>query len=538
MLKFRGHLFLDEATGRCSCCAGDEQTVSVDPTGTGRLRAAFNSTLAIRWRGLRVLARKMIVDQDLLSMGGRGLMQPSNPVVQGGATRTQMFQRWFDYMAQAQVLQGDGSYVREFIQRGYDAGQAFAQSEVGVVTSPVAGDRVETILQLAVVELQGIIEAVSQGAVRAVANGILHAQRPAAIARAVNAAIDRVGVPRSTALVELIVVKAFSEASLDVYASAGVQRVGLVPETLIATPRDARRVTPTGRAGTRSRRGEGPGVRTIQRIKKQEREIAQAAGSLVRVKTAGDKKVCKVCRGIASRGPYRINTARSLIPAHPRCRCVFIPVRSTRDEFDPNQPRDPDGRWAETGSEGGASAPETLSEDEHQALSPDWDRVKGDKVKYPQMQRAILAWNGSEYEDINAELRGGGEWQTGPQQRSIRGLDRAFETLAKPAPRDMTVYRGVTTKHDSDFEPGAIIEDKGFQSTTHHHKIAASFAGDDDPRGVVLHIKIKKGHRVLVPELPDSFDGPGGAEPEILLNRGSRYRVTRREGRNVYATVE
>lgn len=327
MLKFKGHVFLDHATGACSCCVGDEQAVSVDPTGTGKLRAAFNSTLAIKWRGLRVMVRKMLLDQDLLSMSGKGLMQMANPVVQGGATRTQTFQRWFDYIAQAQVLNGDGSFMREFIERGYAAGAKFASEQVGAASSPLAGDRQETIFQLAVVELQGIIEAVSQQAVRAVASGILHGQRPAAIARAVNAAIDRVGISRSTALVELIVVKAFSEATLDTYASAGVRRVGLVPETLIARPRDARRVTPTGRAGTRSRRGEGPGLRTIQRIKKQEREIAQAAGSLVRVKTAGDKKVCKVCRGIAARGPYRINRARQLIPAHPRCRCVFVPVR-------------------------------------------------------------------------------------------------------------------------------------------------------------------------------------------------------------------
>ena len=394
MLKFRGHHFFGDSF--CVCCVADERMISVDPTGTQKLRTAFNSALAIKWRGLRVLARRMIVDQDILSLGAKGLMAIANPAIQGGSTRTQMFQRWFDYTMTNQVI-GDGAFMREYIGRGYEAGQAFADGEIGRRSIlPLAGDRQATLAQLALVELQGIAESVSQGAVRAVANGLLQGKRPASISRDVLAVIDRVGVPRSTALVELIVVKAFSEATLDVYASAGVKRVGLVPETLIASTRDARRVTPTGKAGTRSRRGEGPGIRTIQRIRQHEREVERVAGALVQVKTAGDKRVCQRCRGIAKRGPYRINKARGLIPAHPRCRCVFVPVFSPkqklsdtirklgngkyrlyshsgenlgtfetleaakkherevqffkhRDEFNPNQPRDPDGKWTSGG---------------------------------------------------------------------------------------------------------------------------------------------------------------------------------------------
>jgi hypothetical protein len=325
MLKFRGHTFFDD--GHCVCCVADERVVSIDPTGTNSLRSAFNSQLAIKWRGLRVLVRKMIVEQDILSMGSKGLMAMANPAIQGGASKTQMFQRWFDYAAGGQLLGGDGSFMRGYIEKGYDAGRSFAQGEVGFYSNSLAGDRRDTIFQLAVVELQGIIEAVSQQAVRAVAYGLLHGQRPNTISRAVQSRIDAVGVPRSTSLVELLVVKAFSEGTLDVYESAGVRRVGLVPESLVAKTTDARKVSPTGRFGTRSRTGEAPGERTIQRIKKQERETERAlVGGLVKVQTAGDNRVCKICRGIAKRGPYKINKARTLIPAHPRCRCVFVPV--------------------------------------------------------------------------------------------------------------------------------------------------------------------------------------------------------------------
>lgn len=335
MLAYKGHIFFDGA-GQCGCCVGDARVVSVDPTGTKKLRTAFNSMLAIKWRGMKALTRQVIVQQDLLTMGAKGLMQIANPTVQGGATKTQMFQRWYDYIAQTQVLQGDGSWMREYIRRGYEAGVAFAQAEVGNYVSKLAGDRQETIFQLAVVELQGIIEATSQQAVRAVAFGLLHGQRPNRIARAIADVIDKTGVTRSTALVELIVVKAFGEGTLDTYESAGVRRVGLLPETVLArrTTDARRRITPSGPAGTRSR-GETPGLRTIQRIRKQERELEGAVpGGLVNVETAGDDRVCPVCEKISNRGPYRINKARQLIPAHPRCRCVFIPAKSTNDMVD------------------------------------------------------------------------------------------------------------------------------------------------------------------------------------------------------------
>jgi hypothetical protein len=313
--------------GACGCCVGDARVVSIDPTGTGSIRAAFNSALLIKWRGLRLLVGDMILKQDILTLGSKSMMQIANPAIQNGSTKIQMFQRWFDYTAQRQVLGGDGSWIRDYIRRSYDAGQSFAQTEVGAHYSRFAGDREQAIFQLAVVEIQGIIEAVSQQAVRAVASGLLSGLRPAAIVRSVRDAIDRTGSNRSSALVELITIKAFAEASLDVYEAAGVARVGLLPEQLLGDAK-SKVVKPQG-PGKRSRKTPGgPSQRTIRRIKAHERSI-EALGALIAVRTAGDKKVCLKCKSIAKKGPYKINAARSLIPAHPRCRCVFVPVITT-----------------------------------------------------------------------------------------------------------------------------------------------------------------------------------------------------------------
>jgi len=40
--------------------------------------------------------------------------------------------------------------------------------------------------------------------------------------------------------------------------------------------------------------------------------------------------VCPICQDIEEGNPYSINQARSLIPAHPKCRCAFVPVKDRR----------------------------------------------------------------------------------------------------------------------------------------------------------------------------------------------------------------
>jgi len=46
----------------------------------------------------------------------------------------------------------------------------------------------------------------------------------------------------------------------------------------------------------------------------------------VGIRTAGDDMVCEACQAIADGGPYDLDEARRLIPAHEDCRCVLIPA--------------------------------------------------------------------------------------------------------------------------------------------------------------------------------------------------------------------
>jgi hypothetical protein len=52
----------------------------------------------------------------------------------------------------------------------------------------------------------------------------------------------------------------------------------------------------------------------------------EPAAEEVNVQTAGDDRVCDECDELAADGPYSLDEADDLIPAHPNCRCALVPV--------------------------------------------------------------------------------------------------------------------------------------------------------------------------------------------------------------------
>lgn len=343
-LKYHGHVF--DAKTTCTCCVGDKRVVLVDPTNTGKLRAKFRMMMGQRWNQLRVMTREMLVGRDLLALKSGGLMQVHAPAITGAGSKIDVFQRWFDLALDGAILQKDGSWMRKFLNEGYRSGVSFGQSQAKTtMTHNLSGHREEALQSLARVELQGIMEAVSQQAIRAVSQGLLTNQKPMQVTRAVLNVIETIGRNRSNAMIELLTIRAHAEASLDIYEAAGLKSVGLLPESRAqakvvtdaqAQPKakgkaasktsDARRTGP----GSRSSRTSVPSSRTISRIRAAELRVAKALGENVNVRTAGDDDVCPVCEDISENGPYTISRARSLIPAHPHCRCVFVPAFDAR----------------------------------------------------------------------------------------------------------------------------------------------------------------------------------------------------------------
>lgn len=55
------------------------------------------------------------------------------------------------------------------------------------------------------------------------------------------------------------------------------------------------------------------------------------AQEMVNIVSMGDELVCQICQDLEDEGPYSIEEARSLVPAHPNCRCLVQPYRSRRE---------------------------------------------------------------------------------------------------------------------------------------------------------------------------------------------------------------
>jgi len=286
-----------------------------DPTGTTDIRSRFRVDMARRWLMLRQMISRAIIDDDVLGLGAL-----SPVTITRSVDPVHEFQTWIDQAMLRIVSSGDGSWTQDYLNEAAARARSRAMRLVPAMGPPKHENAQMVVGPLAAVELQGVVEAVSQRAVRAVAEGMLRKHPARKIAAAVNQQVLAVGKVRSEALVEMSVNAAFNHATLDTFKGLGFKRVGIEPEWLppgsrIARVRDADRDEP-------------PGPNVQAEIEAGEERIEGL--EVVEVLTAGDDLVCEECEDISEGGPYDVDEARGLIPAHVNCRCAFVPFFDER----------------------------------------------------------------------------------------------------------------------------------------------------------------------------------------------------------------
>jgi hypothetical protein len=325
-----------------------------DPSQTLDLRQRFMRVMDKRWRNVTKMVTEAVVTADMFGLRSTSAMKLQ--IISMSSGQVQAFQNWIDGALAELILGSDREqWIGEYTRAAYLRGWTAAKSHVGH-DLPLNVDRADILTKLTISELQGVMEAFSQRAVRAFSDGLMHHLPPAKIARTLRKSIASIGIVRSRATVQTMMVSAAAQASLDYYQLAGVSKVGVLPETVPSPARSFR-------------------LRDAKRKKKSK-------ANLVEVITAGDDDVCVVCQDIADGNPYTIAEARSLIPAHPWCRCAFVPLDDARfthgdaetfsefardgdavlidlelvvsDDYDPDEPRNESGEW-ESGGGGGKS---------------------------------------------------------------------------------------------------------------------------------------------------------------------------------------
>lgn len=262
----------------------------------------------MRWQTVARMVRDQIQNNDLLGLRPGSMVAGLQPNV---AERAQTFNTYFRTLAEDTVRVD----ARRGLQNARSLGIAMAHQYIGD-TTPVSDDKTALLTAKFADETTGVVAAVVQQVQRAVTVALLDGEkRSSVILNKIRDRITKVGVVRSALVVEDVVMLAFTAGMLDVYEAAGVEQVGVIPETRDAMTYDARkRSTPKKKT-----------KKTAPRKSNAPKQL-----SFVRVQTAGDDRVCPICEDLEEGGPYSIAYARTLVPAHLRCRCVFVPARRPR----------------------------------------------------------------------------------------------------------------------------------------------------------------------------------------------------------------
>jgi hypothetical protein len=196
-------------------------------------------------------------------------------------------------------------WLSALITAAVGRGVARAGKELAMAHGGLDIREVSHLLSASVIlELQGISAETSRRVLRSVVKAMVTMRTPQELMKEVRITLERVTRSRLITLVNTETVRAVNAGKLLAYKAGGVKLVGVEPEYYPAE--------------------------LFHTDHKHRSHGGLWKDELVNVLTAGDELVCEECDDIAAGGPYEIDEAHGLIPAHPNCRCAFVPAEDKR----------------------------------------------------------------------------------------------------------------------------------------------------------------------------------------------------------------
>ena len=298
------------------------QINAFDPTRTTTLRRAFVADVNRRFRALTAVVWKAVVTDDCFGL------QPAAYLDSPGykafdftrsVDKVEAFMRWFNQQVDNGILQtsqfsrlgmgAEAAWTNIYITDSYKRGVMRAQSELNkagytipsmaarggidvVMGLPFHVDRIGLLYSRTFSELKGITASMDSQISRILAQGIADGDNPNLLARKLVATINGSGA-----------------GDLAITDSLG-------------------RFIPAQRRAQTMARTEI--VRAHHMANMQEYKNWEVAGFRVQAEfvTAGDDRVCSECAGYHG-NVYELKVVENLIPVHPNCRCIAIPVHQS-----------------------------------------------------------------------------------------------------------------------------------------------------------------------------------------------------------------
>lgn len=288
----------------------------IDPTRTATIRNAFEKQMVSRFKKLAQAVTEAVVTDDCFGLMNVNV-SPGKGAFQFHTTqqKQEAFMRWLNQQVDAGILQtgyapqlGSGAatpwtnlYIRDTYQRGVTRGRYELQKAGYPVTPlnksggieaamglPMHVDRLGLAYSRAFNELKGVTTMMDTQISRVLAEGLANGEGARSLAKKMNYVIRGTG------------------SDLAMTDTLG---------RFIPAERRARMIARTET------------IRAHHLATIQEYENWGAAGVKVRAEweTAGDARVCSKCSGMQG-NEYSLEEIKGMIPAHPNCRCMALPV--------------------------------------------------------------------------------------------------------------------------------------------------------------------------------------------------------------------
>ena len=454
-----------------------------DPTRTTQLRNRFVKDLNKRFKELKRVIWKSVVTED-----GFGLMDAKAPTVMmasGGrrafsfprsGDKVSSFMNWMHGQVESGILEVrtaqqigssvDAAWTNMYVQDSYKRGVIRARYEMGKagytvphidetggvnasMATPFHMDRVGLLYTRTFSDLKGITDDMEKNISRILSQGMIDGDNPRLLARKMYAAIDGTGV-----------------GTLGIKDSLG-------------------RVIPARRRAEILARTEiirAHHGAMIQEYRNWGMEGVRVKAELV---SAQDDRVCEECMQLEGSGTvYTLDQAEALIPVHPQCRCIALPVVQGEKDISKQPQLTEEELYGDTGILDIRSLPKGVQTD----------------------IRSL------EFDTTNAVLRFGAQ-----RTDHTAKIDTAIKKYGVKLDQNIAGYRGVGGTVFP-IQEGGLFTDVGFTRFSGGKDIAKMFLRQNTDQQLV---------RFNIPKGMQMMPGSHHWEKEVYFPRGTRFKTTK-----------
>lgn len=291
----------------------------VDPTRTLTLRKTFERKITKRFRWLKGQINKSIITNDCFGLKldqNINTIQINTPIEKNkfafnsNSEKVNLFMEWVQTQINDGILQTNivnaletteeilsGFWCNTYIETAYKKGIIRARQELinkgynvprlegsfglqFTFNSSIHSDTVKLLYTKVYEGLKGISNEMYKQIVNILIDGIVESKSSTELASSIIDRVDKIGITRARILTQTEIVRAHHQATINEYESWGISGVVILAELV----------------------------------------------------TAGDDRVCSICKTATNKdngfgkGIYILKQAIGLIPFHPSCRCLCIPI--------------------------------------------------------------------------------------------------------------------------------------------------------------------------------------------------------------------